>query len=74
VLKESGLLFEPALPVVWNLPVPKQHDDNLINSIPDILQFADLSETNQVASGGHGAFQEGIYDVIKMLSGFFWPL
>jgi hypothetical protein len=69
--KESGLLFEPALPVVWNPTCTKQHDRHLINSIPDMPSNAIYPITNQVASEAMELFNEAYTTMIKMLSGFF---
>jgi hypothetical protein len=69
--KESGLPFEPALPVVWNPTYTKQHDRHLINSIPDMPSNATYPITNQVAIEAMELFNEAYTTMIRMLSGFF---
>jgi hypothetical protein len=69
--KESGLPFEPALPVVWNPTCAKQHDRHLINSIPDMPSNATYPITNQVAIEAMELFNEAYTTMIRMLSGFF---
>ncbi|MFT7362010.1 MAG: hypothetical protein ACI9UV_000201 [Algoriphagus sp.] len=69
--KESGLPFEPALPVVWNPTCAKQHDRHLINAIPNMPANATYQVTNLVAIEAMELFNEAYTTMIKMLSGFF---
>lgn len=69
--KESGLSFEPALPVVWNPTCATLKDRHLINSIPNMPSNATYQVTNVVAIQAMQLFNEAYTTMIKMLSGFF---
>lgn len=68
---ESGLPFEPALPVVWNPSYAVQANRHLIKQKAGMPRTAVAKVDNQVAVGAMKLFDQAYNVMVKMLNGFF---
>ncbi len=68
---ESGLPFEPALPVVWNPSYVVQTNRHLIKQKAGMPRTAVTKIDNQVAVKAMKLFDQAYNTMVKMLYGFF---
>lgn len=68
---ESGLPFEPALPVVWNPSYAVQTNRHLIKQKVGMPRAAVTKVDNHVAVRGMKLFDQAYNIMVRMLNGFF---
>ncbi|WP_026952528.1 ferritin-like domain-containing protein [Algoriphagus mannitolivorans] len=69
--KDTGLPFEPALPVVWNPAYIVSNEFHLVSCNPDYAQAGPTIITNTVAKDAMALFNKAYSVMVRMLSGFF---
>lgn len=68
---ESGLPFEPSLPVAWNPSYSVQSNRHLIKQLAGMPRAAVTKIDNQVAVVAMKLFDQAYNVMVKMLNGFF---